>query len=95
MSDALNCPFCSVPSKLASKDFGNEYLFNCPNCGKFLMYRVVYRKIGKGEYADRKPMLLDFIRQTPEGRIAYIGSKVSAVEEENGLYCEYRPFKQS
>lgn len=91
MSDTLNCPFCSIPSKPGSVDYGNQYLFKCPNCGTFLMYHAVHRQmVDRGEHADRKPMLLEFIKQTPEDKIAYIGSNV-----EDGLYAEYRPLKQS
>lgn len=91
MSDTLTCPFCFVPNKPIPRDFDNQHQFNCPNCGEFLIYDAVYRRmVDRGEYADRKAELLQFIRQTPEDRIAYIGSKV-----EDGLYAEYRPLKES
>lgn len=95
MSDTRNCPFCSLPTNSTSNNHGNHYLFKCPNCGMFLMYDAVYRRMAdRGEYADLKPLLHEFIKQTPEDQIAYIGSKVSAIKEENGLYREYRPLKQ-
>lgn len=96
MSDTLDCPFCAAPTKPIPKDFDNQYQFDCPNCGMFLMYDAVYRKMAaRGDYADHKPALLEFIKKTPESQIAYIGFKIPTVEGENGLYAEYRSLRRS
>lgn len=95
MSETLNCPFCAVPTEPTLKNGGNYYLFKCSNCGMFLMYDAVYRKMGKGEFATHKPVLQDFIKRTPAEKIAYIGFKIPTVEGESGLYMEHRPLTES
>lgn len=91
MANTLACPFCSVSTESKKIKLESYYLFKCTDCGTFLMYDSVYRKmVNRGEYAGRKAELLEFIRQTPEDRIAYIGSKV-----ETGLYAEYQPLNES
>lgn len=90
MSDSLNCPFCAAQTKPGSDGLENNYRFRCPNCGTFLMSHTVYRKMSKGEFATFKPMMLKFIEQTPAGKVAHFGFKVSMVEGESGLRSEYR-----
>lgn len=90
MNDTLNCPFCSVPTEPSLKNGGNYFLFDCSQCGRFLIYDAAYRKISRGEFATHNSGLLEFIKQTPSDKIAYIGFKIPTVEGDSGLYREYR-----
>lgn len=91
MQDVDKCPFCSQETTGEAKGgAGGFYRFNCPACKRFDVYNVTFRRLSNGEYADRKPQLLEFIKRTPEDTIAYFGQRQEG-DDLKALYCEYRP----
>jgi uncharacterized Zn finger protein len=94
MRDTENCPLCSNRAKTTLKDFDKDYLVQCRNCGTFTISVKTFSKLAEGQYASRKASLLEFVKNTPGDKIAFIGEKFSDdVPPTYGLYAEYRPLK--